>query len=75
MAKKSKAASTALSLRRLSEKTKIPYMKIWNNLNENYNSLNDDEKTIIANAIHDEVTPLLKKIGFFIPKIIKIKSE
>jgi hypothetical protein len=67
MAKKeTEIKGSAISLKRLSEKTKINYMKIWNNLHGNYNSMTDQEKTQIVNAFHDEVTPLLKKLGFFV---------
>jgi hypothetical protein len=66
MAKSKQKDPSAISLKRLSEKTGIPYMKIWNNLNGNYNSLSNEEKTSLVNSFHAEVTPFLKKLGYFV---------
>lgn len=75
MAKEKAVDNTAISIRRLSQRTKIPYMKIWNNLHGNYNSLTVDEKTQLMNAVHAEITPFLKKIGFAIKEVIRIKED
>lgn len=71
---KQKEVSSAVSIRRLSEKTGIPYMKIRDNLIGKYNSLKTEEKTTLVNAFHDEVTPFLKKLGYFI-QVKKLKED
>ena len=68
MAKNKKPAKkpSVISIRALSDKAKIPHMKVYNNINGAYNSLTLSEKTDLANTFFDEVLPLLTKLGFYI---------
>lgn len=65
MAKNPKKSSV-ISIRALAEKSGVDYYKLYNNINLAYHSLDPNEKTQIVNAFYDEVTPLLKQLGFFI---------
>jgi len=59
-----------VSLKRLSEKTKIPYQKIYDNLViQRYASLDENEKTMLSNALFEETKKLWKELGF------KVKLE
>lgn len=65
MAKK-KNSGSVVSLKALCEKAGIKHHKVYNFLVGKYRTLDYTEKTQLVNTFHDEVSPLLKELGFFI---------
>lgn len=54
-----------INLKYLCDKAKIPYMKVYNNIvEEKYNTLDFNERTILSNALLDEVKELFNELGF-----------
>jgi len=74
MSKKKASKINIISIRQLSQKTGVEYFKIYNNLHKNYvtDTLDQNEKTTIVNTLIEEITPLLKTMGFVI-KVERLK--
>jgi len=74
MSKKKASKINIISIRQLSQKTGVEYFKIYNNLHKNYvtDTLDPNEKTTIVNTLIEEITPLLKTMGFVI-KVERLK--
>ena len=68
MAKKVQKVSITeiISLRNLSSKAGIAYHKVYHNLVGTFKSLTHQEKTQLANALYDGISPFLKELGFYI---------
>ncbi len=63
--KTSKGEFSIVSLKFLSELTGMSYPRLYSNLvRKDYDSLNDNDKTTIANAIFAEVKKAFKVLGF-----------
>ena len=63
--KTNKGEFSIISLKFLSELTGITYTRLYSNwVLKAYDSLNDNEKTTIANAIFAEVKKAFKVLGF-----------
>lgn len=63
--KTNKGEFAIISLKFLSEITGISYPRLYSNwVLKAYDSLNDNEKTTIANAIFTEVKKVFKSLGF-----------
>jgi hypothetical protein len=63
--KTSKGEFSIISLKFLSELTNISYPRLYSNwVLKSYDSLTDNEKTTIANAIFAEVKKAFKVLGF-----------
>jgi hypothetical protein len=78
MAKKStkkfnKGPFGIVSLSQLSKKSGISYRRLYENINEVYESLTYDEKTILANTLMQETMDLYTSLGFH-QKITRIKG-
>lgn len=52
-----------ISLRHLAQSAEIEPMKLYHNLMGRYSSLTDNEKTQLANALHDGLKEFSKFIG------------
>lgn len=64
-----------LNLRHLARKSKIKYSKILNCINGRYNSLTEQEETMLYNAIREEVEKSTLVFGFtFDGKRIKART-
>ena len=61
-----------INLKQLARRSKVDYMRVYNNVKGNYNSLDDNEKTMLCNILHDELTALGQYLGFQV-KIQRIK--
>lgn len=56
-----------VNLKKLAEKAKIPYQKVYNNIIlEKYDTLTINERTILANHLFEELTPLFQEFGFMV---------
>lgn len=53
-----------ISLRKLSEVSKVEYMKLYYNISGRYKSLDGNDKTAICNALYDEMQPIFDYLGF-----------
>lgn len=68
--------AAVIKVRHLARVTNIDYMRIYNSLSSNgrYNSLTEDERTRLMNALHDELVQFFKEMGFEMV-IKRIKKE
>lgn len=55
---------SAWKIKILAEKTGISYMKVYHNLSGVYNSLTDQEKRKLYNAMYDEFELAASALGF-----------
>lgn len=62
-----------VSVRALARESKVNHMKIFNNLQGKYNSLDAAEKHTIATTIFDALAPIAEKMGYRL-EITKIKD-
>jgi hypothetical protein len=54
-----------INLKRLTEKAKIPYQKVYNNIIlEKYNTLDFNDRTILSNTLLEEVKDIFKELGY-----------
>lgn len=65
--------ASVISLRALSNKAGMEYMKVFNNIKGVYNSLDHSDKMKLVNTFHDESVDTLKALGFYM-KIHRIKD-
>lgn len=72
MAKKESRKFAIVSLHHLASKVpSIPYRRLYDNINEKYNSLNANEKTQIMSATFNELVPFFEYLGYD----IKVKRK
>lgn len=56
-----------VNLKHLTETSKIPYQKVYDNIIlQRYDTLDFNDKTVLANTLVDEVKVLFKELGFSI---------
>lgn len=72
MAKKSKQEHV-ISWKRLSDKSKVPYHKVYAFLKGTYSTLTHNEKSALMNAFYDETKEVFAQMGFRI-EISRIKN-
>ena len=54
-----------INFKRVSDKSGIPYQKIYDNLVlKRYKTLDLNDKTLMCNAIVEEISPILNELGF-----------
>lgn len=68
-----KGPFTMISLSQLAEKSGISYRRLYENINELYDTLTYDEKTVLANTLFEETIDLYKSLGF-LQQIRRIKD-